>query len=45
MYVPNFSFLAVLGVGEKFVVVVVRWLGGEHMATVSNFNEVTLELL
>ena len=44
MYVPNFSFLAVLGVGEKFVVVV-RWVGGEYMATVSNFNEVTLELL
>ena len=30
---PNFSFLAALEVAEKFVVG-----GGEHMATMSNFN-------
>ena len=36
---PNFSSLAVLEVGDKFVLggVVVGW-GGEHVTTVSNSN-------
>ena len=37
---PNFSSLAGLEVAEKFVVV-----GRENMATMSNSNEVALELL
>ena len=40
MSLQNFSFLAGLEVPEKFVVVVV-----EHVATVSNLNEVAFELL
>ena len=32
---PNFSSLAGLEVAEKFVV---GWMGGEHMATMSNSN-------
>ena len=35
----NFSSLAGLEVAEKFVVVVVvGWVGGEHVTTVSNSN-------
>ena len=37
---PNFSSLAGLEVAEKSGVV-----GGEHVATVSNLNEVAVELL
>ena len=33
---PNFSSLAGLEVGEKFVVVVVGWGGVEHVTTMSN---------
>ena len=40
MSVPNFSSLTGLEVAEKFVVV---WL--EHMATMSNFNSIMLDLL
>ena len=39
---PNFSSLAGLEVPEKFVV---GGLGGEHVATVSNLNDVAFELL
>ena len=39
---PNFSSLAGLEVPEKFVV---GWSGGEHVATVSNLNDVAFELL
>ena len=36
---PNFSSLAGLEVDEKFVVVVVGWVGlVEHVTTVSNSN-------
>ena len=38
---PNFSSLAGLEVPEKFMVV--GW-GGEHLATLSNLNEVAFEL-
>ena len=41
---PNFSSLAGLEVAEKFVVVG-GWDGVEHLATVSNLNEVPFELL
>ena len=44
---PIFSSLAGLEVAEKFVVVG-GWVGGgvvEHLATISNTNEVALELL
>ena len=37
---PNFSSLAGLEVGEKFVS---GWVGGEHVTTMSNFR-VALEL-
>ena len=40
---PNFSFLAGLEVAKKFVVVGLGRV--EHFATVSNSNEVALELL
>ena len=33
---PNFSSLAGLEVAEKFVVV--GWVGGEHLTTMSNSN-------
>ena len=35
---PNFSSLAGLEVAEKFVVVVVGWLGGVHVTIMSNSN-------
>ena len=38
MSVPNFSSLAGLEVAEKFVVVGGWWVGGEHVATMSNSN-------
>ena len=38
---PDFSSLAGLEVDEKFVVVGGWWGGVEHVATVSNLNEVS----
>ena len=42
---PNFSSLAGLEVPEKFVVVVGWWVGGEHVATMSNPTKLLLQLL
>ena len=42
---PNFSSVASLEVPEKFLVGGGVWVGGEHLATMSNLNEVAFELL